>query len=160
MGGSDRADLHLAVHLGLLSLTGLVLYPLSLLLAPATFEVGRVLLDGPTQPLFVALINAPFFALMGFEYYVGAGGLVMGALFGGLVGAGMTRLVKSIRERVKTASSDSARYQVWSAKWYVKLSTCGLFGTNPRRRRTRRSRASPFMHLELVMLRRAMLTHE
>jgi len=122
----------LPVNLGLLSLIGLVLYPLSLLLAPATFEVGRVLLDGPTQPLFVALINAPFFALMGFEYYVGAGGLVMGALFGGLVGIGMTRLVKSIRERVKTASSDSARYQVWSAKWYVKLSTWVLFGTNPK----------------------------
>ena len=42
----------------------------SLLLLALSFHVGRLLLDGPTEPLFKMLINMPVLALFGFEYYV------------------------------------------------------------------------------------------
>ena len=40
---------------------------ISLLIAPVTFAVGRFLLDGPTEGLFRSAVNAPIFALFGFE---------------------------------------------------------------------------------------------
>ena len=91
----------LPVNMGLMSVTALVLYPVNLLVLPATFQVGRILLDGPTRPLFSALINAPFTALMGFEYYTGTGGFLVGGLFGGFVGWLMVRLVRTIRRRLR-----------------------------------------------------------
>ena len=49
----------------------------SLLLMSVSFDLGRMLLDGPTQGLFKAAINAPVLALFGLEYYVTTGGLVL-----------------------------------------------------------------------------------
>jgi hypothetical protein len=40
------------------------------------------LLDGPTQGLFKALINAPVFALFGFDNYVATGALALGLVIG------------------------------------------------------------------------------
>ena len=47
----------------------------SFLLLPVSFASGRLLLDGPTQPLFEKLINAPVFAFFGFEYYTVTGAI-------------------------------------------------------------------------------------
>ena len=58
----------LNANLVLGAFAGLAAKLVSLLLMPVTFAVGRFLLDGPTQGLFQALINAPVFALFGMEY--------------------------------------------------------------------------------------------
>ena len=50
---------------------------LALALMPVSFELGLLLVDGPLQGLFKTLINAPVTALMGFDYYVTAGGTLL-----------------------------------------------------------------------------------
>src|SRR5262245_39562343 len=52
----------------------------SLATMPVSFAAGRFLLDGPTRPLFATAINAPVLAFCGLEWYVGAGGLLLGLL--------------------------------------------------------------------------------
>ena len=47
---------------------------LALLLTPVSFAVGRFLLDGPTEGLFSAIVNAPALAYFDFDYYLVAGG--------------------------------------------------------------------------------------
>ncbi|MHC4549983.1 MAG: hypothetical protein ACYTEZ_14520 [Planctomycetota bacterium] len=122
----------LPVNLGLAAVTALVAYPLSLVLMPVSFTVGRILLDGPTRPLFAALINAPFTALMGFEYYAGTGGLLVGGLCGAAAGWGMTRLVRRIRRGFRDLDRDSARFHQWASKWWVLLGSWLLLGSRPK----------------------------
>jgi len=122
----------LPVNMGLASLTALVLFPVRVLLLPLSFQVGRLLLDGPTRPLFEALINAPFTALMGFEYYATTGGMLLGGLLGLAVGFGMTRLVRAIRRGIRAADTKSEKYRVWASKWWVKLGCWLIFGTSPK----------------------------
>ncbi|MHC4940690.1 MAG: hypothetical protein ACYTHK_17250 [Planctomycetota bacterium] len=122
----------LPVNMGLAAGTGILFYPLSLLIMPASFRIGRLLIDGPTQPLFEALINAPFTALMGFEYYAAVGGLLLGGLLGLVAGWGMTRLVRAIRRGIRAADTNSEKYRQWSSKWWVKLGSWLVFGTSPK----------------------------
>lgn len=121
----------LPINLFLMSMLGLGLYPLSLVLQPVSFEMGRFLLDGPTQSLFVALINAPFTALMGFEYYVGSGGLFLGALLGLLCGWGITRVIRSLRNGVLKLDKNSTAFNKWAGRGWVKLFTWVLLGAKP-----------------------------
>lgn len=51
-------------------------------LAAASFSAGRILLDGPTGSLFETMINAPFLAWFGLEYYQTSGGLLLGLIVG------------------------------------------------------------------------------
>jgi uncharacterized protein (DUF2062 family) len=122
----------LPVNLFLAALVGLVAYPLHLLLLPASFHVGRLLLDGPTRPLFEALINAPFFALMGLEYYAHTGGILVGGLLGGLLGWAVVRFVRRLRRAVRGLDTKSDRFRQWSGKWYVGLATWVLLGARPK----------------------------
>lgn len=90
-------------------------------LVPLSFEVGRVLLDGPTQPLFRAIVNAPVLAFFGFERYVTAGGLVVGAAYGVLLGLVMNRGLASFRRKMRGLEETSPRYNELVAKRWVKL---------------------------------------
>ncbi len=116
-----------------------------LLLLPVSFQVGQWLLDGPTQPLFRAAINAPVLALFGFEHYATTGGLVLGLLFGLALGTLCVRLVARLRSTLAGLDAGSPRYQAAVGRWYVKLLAWALVGTKdvrwsepPKRRRTLR----------------------
>jgi len=122
----------LPVNLALAGFTAAVLYPLSLLALPLSFSLGRFFLDGPTRPLFEALINAPFTAWMGLEYYAGTGGMALALALGLLLGWGMAKLVRSIRRGIRAADTKSEKFRVWSSKWYVKLGSWLVFGTSPK----------------------------
>ena len=65
---------------------------LSLVTGALCFEIGQLLLDGPTEGLFRTLLDTPFLALFGLEYYVVTGGLALGKLLGFAVG--VTIIVK------------------------------------------------------------------
>ncbi|MCI0652065.1 MAG: hypothetical protein L0Z55_09290 [Planctomycetes bacterium] len=93
---------------------------LSLVLLPASFHVGRVLLDGPTQGLFKALINAPVFALLGLEHYVVSGGIVLGALEGAAAGKLLVKAVTAFRRKFAQLEENSERYQKLFAKGWVR----------------------------------------
>ena len=103
----------------------------SVVLMPVSFQLGRVLLDGPTRPLFEAMINAPVLALAGLEYYVVPGGLVIGALLGLMVGLLLFRGVRRFRRRMAQVETDE-RYQTWSKKGWVKAVSWLLLGGKAR----------------------------
>jgi hypothetical protein len=79
------------VVLGLAVVTKL----LSFALLGAQVELGRLLLDGPTQGLFQTMINAPFLALFGLEYYAVTGGYALALAFAALATFLITRSRKA-----------------------------------------------------------------
>jgi uncharacterized protein (TIGR03546 family) len=93
---------------------------LCLLLMPVSFAVGRALLDGPTEGLFAAIVNAPVLALFGFEHYATTGGLVVGILVGVMMGLALTRLLAAFRRRMARLEEGSPRYAALSRRWWAR----------------------------------------
>jgi len=94
---------------------------LSLVMLPFTFRVGELLLDGPTQGLFKALINAPVFALFGFDNYVATGALALGLVIGLATGSLMVYAVNTFRKRMAALEKGSERFNQFTQKGWVKL---------------------------------------
>lgn len=89
-------------------------------LLPVTFAVGRFLLDGPTQGAFQFFINAPVFALFGMEYYVTAGGYVMGIVFGVAFGCLGIRIIDVFRKTMAELDEGSEKFKEFNARGWVK----------------------------------------
>jgi len=106
---------------------------LNLLLLPASFHLGRFLLDGPARGLFEAAINAPVLALCGFEYYAITGGLLLGLVFGWLAGALMSRLVRRTRAAFLNLDAGSEKFRALMAKRRVRVASWLLLGATPSR---------------------------
>ncbi|MCL4181589.1 MAG: DUF2062 domain-containing protein [Verrucomicrobia bacterium] len=94
---------------------------LSLLILPITFKVGQLLLDGPTQGLFEPLINAPVFALFGFENYVATGGLALGLIVGLVAGSVVVFGINTFRKRMAALEKGSERFNQFTQKRWVKF---------------------------------------
>jgi uncharacterized protein (TIGR03546 family) len=122
----------LNANLVLATFAALVAGLVSLLTLPIAFAIGRLLLDGPTQPLMQWAINTPVLALFGFEYYATTGGLVLGLVFGLVVGLVMIKAVKAFRQRMAALEQGSQRYQHWAGKRWVKLARWVLLGGAPK----------------------------
>lgn len=128
------AVLILNANLPLAALSAMIAKLVSLAVMPVTFEVGRFLLDGPTQPLFQTAINAPVLALFGFEYYATTGGLALGLVFGLIMAVFSIRLVRSFRARMSKLEAGSEAYKKYAKKWWVKVLTFVLIGGNKGKR--------------------------
>ncbi len=113
----------LNANLFLAAIVGLAAKLLSLLLLSASFHVGRVLLDGPTEGLFRQLINAPVFALFGFESYVATGGLVVGGSFGLVTGVLIAWGIQAFRRQMVAIDQGSPRFQAITQKGWVRCAT-------------------------------------
>jgi uncharacterized protein (TIGR03546 family) len=117
-----------------LALAGLVLIGfkiLSLLIAPVTFAVGEILLDGPTQGFFQGMINAPGLALFGFDYYLTTGGLAMGLVLGTITGIAMVKGVTGFRKKMVALEAGSERFTKYNSKSWVKLLKFVFVGGGP-----------------------------
>lgn len=101
---------------------------IALALMPVSFELGLVLVDGPLQPLFKTLINAPVTALMGFDFYVTSGGAVLALVVGTLLGVGYLKLISGFRKKMAQVESDSDRYNAYVSKRSVRILMWVLFG--------------------------------
>lgn len=101
---------------------------LALALMPLSFELGLVLVDGPLQGFFTKLINAPVTALMGFDYYVTAGGTVLALILGTLIGVGYLKLISSFRKKMAKVEADSEKYADFASKRGVRIIMWVLFG--------------------------------
>lgn len=101
---------------------------LSYLLLPVSFQLGLLLLDGPTRPLFRGLINAPVTALMGFDYYTTAGGMVLGTAIGAAFGVALVKLLRTFRKQMAKLEADSKKYHDWAGKGWVKALSWVFFG--------------------------------
>ncbi len=101
----------LSVSLPLVLLAGAACKLLALALLPVSFAVGRALLDGPTQPLFRAAINAPVLALFGLERYTTTGGLLLGLLLGLALGLLTARALSRLRGALAGLDTGSPKYR-------------------------------------------------
>lgn len=111
----------LNANLVLAAIIGGVAKLVSLALMPISFAIGRVLLDGPGQPVFKGLINAPGTAYFGLEYYATAGGVVSGLAFGLVCAVLVQRTVGGFRRRMAALEEGSEAYKRWSSKRSVRL---------------------------------------
>ena len=118
----------LNANLAVAAIIGLLARLASLALLPVTFAAGRMLLDGPTQGLFKWLINAPVLALFGFEYYATTGGVLVGFVFGLVVGIILVKLLSAYRRKMATLEQNSEQFQKWTSKGWVKFLTFIFIG--------------------------------
>ncbi len=100
----------------------------SWILAPVSFEVGRLLLDGPTSELFRAFINAPVLAFFGFDRYLTAGGLVVGGAFGALLGLASASALTAFRKRLASLDEGSPQWVAFCGRRWVRVARFLLVG--------------------------------
>ncbi len=118
----------LNANLAVFGLVLLLAKLLSLLLLPVSYFVGTLLLEGPLRGLFAMLVNAPVTAWFGLEYYATTGGLLVGLVFGVVVGVLLNRSIRALRQRMAGLEENSERYQKLSGKRSVRLLTWALLG--------------------------------
>ncbi len=115
-------------NLFLAALVGAIAKLASLALLPISFHLGRFFLDGPTEPLFRALINAPVTALLGIDNYATTGGLVLGTLLGAATGWTVSRGVTRFRQRMANSRENSQKYRQWADRGWVRWGVFILAG--------------------------------
>jgi uncharacterized protein (TIGR03546 family) len=109
-------------------LVGVIAKLAAIALTPASFAVGRFLLDGPTSGLFQSAINAPVLALFGFEYYTVTGGLAVGAVFGVVSGVVIAGGLTRFRRKMATLESSSEAFKKFSSAPLAKITTWIFLG--------------------------------
>lgn len=115
-------------NLGLALLVAGAAKLLALVAAPLSFQVGRVLLDGPTAGLFAALVNAPVLAWCGLEYYAVTGGLLIGFVAGLVGGLLLASVLTGFRKRMLAAAQNPGRLNELAAKPFARLGIWLFFG--------------------------------
>lgn len=118
----------LNANLAVFGLCTLVAKVLSAALLSVSYAIGTWLLEGPLQGLFHGLVNGPGTAWFGFEYYATTGGLVLGLVFGVVSGVLMNRSIRLVRERMAVAEENSAAYQKYAQKRWVRFLAWALMG--------------------------------
>ncbi|MEM9065314.1 MAG: hypothetical protein AAGB51_07470 [Planctomycetota bacterium] len=101
---------------------------ISFALLPVSFAIGRVLLEGPTEGIFAAAVNAPVLAWFGLEYYAVAGGQLLGILLGFTAGVVLVQSVTAFRKKMMDLGENSDRFKKYSEKKSVKFMTWLLIG--------------------------------
>lgn len=129
---------------------------LRLLLLPVVFAAGRLVLDGPLSGVAEALINGPGTAWLGLEYYTVSGGLLVGSLYGLLMGVFLARTLASVRRRLATASANPGAWAAWvakpSGKWTVRLLFGGTKTAQPWEELLARTYGNPIRPLGVAMV--------
>ncbi|MEM1356189.1 MAG: hypothetical protein AAGH88_15040 [Planctomycetota bacterium] len=101
---------------------------LSYLLIPVSFELGVLLVDGPLQGVYTALINGPVTALLGLDYYVTSGGGVLAIVIGIAWGMVVVRGLRIFRTKMAKIEAESEKYADWATKRWVRLLCWVMFG--------------------------------
>lgn len=123
----------LNANLPMAVLVGLVAKLAAIALTPASFAVGRFLLDGPTSGLFQSAINAPVLALCGLEYYTVTGGLLMGVIFGIVAGFAMVRMLTALRKKMASLEEGSETFKKISGSPVSKILTWVVLGPDAKK---------------------------
>jgi hypothetical protein len=115
-------------NLGVFGLVTLAAKLLSFATLPLSYRVGEMLLDGPTQPLFKALINGKVSAWFGLEHYATTGGLAVGFGFGLACGLLLVKSVRAFRAKMATVE-EAPVYQKYAGKRSVRFLGWLMFGS-------------------------------
>ena len=105
---------------------------LSIALAPLSFELGVLLIEGPTRPIFGWLVNAPVTAWMGLDRYLAAGGLVLGAVAGVALGLVVSTAVLRLRRTLGGLEEGSDAFRRLLARRPIRWACWVLFGGIPK----------------------------
>jgi uncharacterized protein (TIGR03546 family) len=125
----------LNANLFLATCTGFIAKLLSLCLISVSFNLGRILIDGPTHGLFAWMINAPVLALFGFEYYATTGGILIGFIFGLMMSILLIKGVTTVRKKMVLLEEGSVKFQQWTNKKWVKILMFLLVAVGPGKRK-------------------------
>lgn len=93
---------------------------LSLALLPVSFHLGVWLSTGPTEPLLRAGANTPVLAFFGFERPAVSGSIVLGLIFGVVVGLLLVKLLNGFRRKMASVEEGSERYKKYMSKGWVR----------------------------------------
>ena len=118
----------LNANLFLAGITLILVKLISLILLPLYFQIGVSLLEGPLGNLVAGLVNAPFTAWFGLEYYVMLPSLIVGGLLGFFLGLWLSRAIKRFRSKMAQLETGSEKYQAYTAKPWVKFPAWVLLG--------------------------------
>jgi len=101
---------------------------LAIVAAPALFAADRLLIDGPLQPLYEVLANAPLLAWFGFDIYGTTSGLVVALVIGTAAGVGLTSMLQRFRGRMSSLEEKSERYRRYTSKRSIRVLAWVLVG--------------------------------
>lgn len=101
---------------------------LSFLMVGACVQIGFTLLNSEMGDSIKPLINMPFIAWFGLEYYVTIGCLLFGLLSGIVIGTIAVTVISKFRKTMAALENDSEKYQKWMEKKWVKILIWLLMG--------------------------------
>lgn len=104
----------------------------SIATAPIAFEIGRILIDGPTRPIAAALVNGPVTAWLGFDSYLAVGGLVLGLVIGIILGIVVSKIVIRLRSALGGLEEGSDAFRALMERRTIKWAAWILFGGIPK----------------------------
>ena len=137
-GGGWAAALLLAVTLLVLNanvfLAGVVAAGtklVSIASAPVAFGIGHLLIDGPLQPVFRLLVNAPVTAWLGFDSYLAVGGLAIGLGVGIALGISAAAVTRRVRRELAGLESSSKAFKAAISRRSVRFIAWLMFGGIP-----------------------------
>jgi uncharacterized protein (TIGR03546 family) len=116
-------------NIGLTLLVAGLMKIVSLLVVPVSFKVGRFLLDGPTEGIAHAVVNAPILAWCGFERYVVAGGELIALVLGLSAGLALAGAVMRFRRRMIASRDNPSRMKDLAEKPVARFAIWLLFGS-------------------------------
>ena len=105
---------------------------LSIATAPIAFELGRLLIDGPTRPLAGVLANGPVTAWLGFDHYLSTGGMLLGLGVGIVLGLVISKLVVRLRQSLAGLEEGSDAFRAVMARRSVRWAAWIFFGGIPK----------------------------
>ncbi len=103
---------------------------LSFLLESVSFSIGRLLLDGPTQPLFKVLVNTPVVAYAGFDYYLVTGAFVLSIVLGFIFGLIIAKVYKKTVYKMSMIQTGTELYNKITKNFFVKILSWFFLGKN------------------------------
>ena len=104
----------------------------SIATAPLAFEIGRLLIDGPTRPIAAVLANGPVTAWLGFDRYLSVGGLVLGLVIGVLLGLVVSKIVLRLRSTLAGLEEGSDLFRALMRRRTIRWAAWILFGGIPK----------------------------
>lgn len=120
----------LRVNIGLFVILAFIAKLLSYPLEVVSFNAGRFLVDGFTQPIFKAAVNTPVLAYAGFEYYLVTGALFVAIVLGLIFGFIIAKIYKKFISKLANVQAGSELYQKMTNKLSVKIASKIIFGKN------------------------------
>ncbi len=103
-------------NLAVIAIVAALTLALQFILTPVAFHFGTLILDSSLGNLFQPLINAPVLAYFGFEYYLVTGGVLLGFIWGGIIGKLLIGFLKKFRLKMSSFEENSNLFKKYLSR--------------------------------------------